>query len=99
MDIVVISATSCRCVGVVMQIDTDHVAKLRAAIAVSDGQPHVDLDVAHLSSCMSRLSLWESGLLVQVLMRAATARKLSREQRVLLALFVHDRAEEVCHEE
>jgi hypothetical protein len=82
-----------------MRLDPDHVRKLRAAISAdATGNPHVDLDVAHLSRCMGRLSLWEGGLLIDSLMRAATARKLSKEQRVLLALFVCDHtAEGVRH--
>ena len=73
-----------------MRLDPEHVRKLRAAISQTDeGHNHVDLDVAHLSACMSRLTLWEGGLLIDSLMRAAQAKKLTKEQRVLLALFVH----------
>lgn len=35
------------------------------------------------------LNCWEEGLLAQVLMKAASARRLSREQRVLLALVAY----------
>lgn len=82
-----------------MRLDPDHVRKLRAAISADAfGNPHVDLDVAHLSRCMTRLSLWEGGLLIDTLMHAATSKKLSREQRVLLALFVCDHtSQQVCH--
>lgn len=76
--------------GVRMRIDPDHIKKLARAISTINGERRVQLDVAHLHSCMGRLSLWEGGLLMDALMRAAQARKLSREQRVLLALFVHD---------
>lgn len=80
-----------------MRLDPDHIAKLRSAVSVTNGENHVDIDVELLSSCMRRLSLWEGGLLMQTLMRAAGAQKLSKEQRVLLALFVHDKSrKEVC---
>lgn len=79
-----------------MRLDPDHVRKL--AKAISGGHPpFVDLDVKHLTSCMDRLSLWEGGLLIDALMRAATAKKLTKEQRVLLALFVRDHAEGGAH--
>lgn len=70
-----------------MRLEADHVAKLQSAIVRGKGG-HVDLDVGYLSSCMRRLTLWESGLLVDSLMRAAAAKRLTKEQRVLLALFV-----------
>lgn len=76
-----------------MRPDHEHVKKLHSALFIENGKIHVDIDVPHLSACMKRLSLWESGLLVESLMRAATAKRLSREQRVLLALFVHDKTE------
>lgn len=82
-----------------MRLDPEHVEKLRAAISLGDnGERALDLDIPHLSSSMQRLSLWEGGLLIDSLMRAAASRKLTREQRVLLALFVHDkRQDEVRH--
>lgn len=80
-----------------MRLDPDHVKKLRAAICMDGGKNHVDIDVEHLSHCMQRLSLWEGGLLIDVLMRAAETKRLSREQRVLLSLFVRDHAEEAGH--
>lgn len=80
-----------------MRLDSDHVRKLRAAIVGRGGNGHVDINVERLSLCMQWLSLWEGGLLMDALMRAASASKLSREQRVLLAMFVHDRDEEVAN--
>lgn len=82
-----------------MRLDPEHVEKLRAAMSLGDnGERCLDLDIPHLTASMQRLSLWEGGLLIDALMRAAASRKLTREQRVLLALFVHDKSrEEVRH--
>jgi len=78
-----------------MRLDQSHVSKLRAAIAQNpDGNRHVDLDIPHLTSSLRRLNLWEGGLLIDTLMRAAQAKRLSKEQRVLLALFVHNQDRE-----
>lgn len=72
-----------------MRLDPEHIEKLRAAISTSDdGDRSIEIDMPHLSASMHRLSLWEGGLLIDALMRAAQSRKLSKEQRVLLALFV-----------
>lgn len=74
-----------------MRLDPEHITKLRSAISVGDdGRGQVDIDIAHLSACMQRLSLWEGGLLVEALMRAASASKLTKDQRVILSMFVHD---------
>tara|TARA_R110000868_G_scaffold109725_1_gene297987 strand:- start:430 stop:681 length:252 start_codon:yes stop_codon:yes gene_type:complete len=71
-----------------MRLDPEHVERLRVAISANDGNQSVELDMSHLSASLHRLSLWEGGLLIDSLMRAAQSQKLSREQRVLLALFV-----------
>jgi hypothetical protein len=73
-----------------MRLDPEHVKKLGQAInrKSSSEERHVALDIPHLMQSLRRLSMWEGGLLIDSLMRAAQSRRLSREQRVLLALFV-----------
>jgi hypothetical protein len=74
-----------------MRLDPDHVRKLvRAASVDADGKPHVNFDIDFLMSAIDRLNLWERGLLMQVLLKAALAKRRSPEQRALLAIFVHD---------
>lgn len=74
-----------------MRIDPEHRAKLTRAISRNDaGRQEVNLDIAFMTTAMDRLSLWERGLLVNSIMRAAKARRRTIEQRALLALFVHD---------
>ena len=83
-----------------MRLDPEHIAKLSRAISTAhDGGRHVDLDVEYLNNSLARLSLWEGGLLIDTLMRAAQSRKLNKAQRALLALFVHPHDnEEGCHD-
>lgn len=71
-----------------MRLDPDHVRKLDRAISKAP-PPEIDLDIAFMSAAMGRLSLWERGLLTQALLRAATSKRRTLEQRALLALFVH----------
>jgi hypothetical protein len=71
-----------------MRLDPDHVRKLARAIKRSP-PPEVNLDIAFMRAAMDRLSLWERGLFMDALMRAAGARRRTLEQRALLALFVH----------
>lgn len=73
-----------------MRLDQDHVDKLAHAI---DGDGDVKLDIAFMRSAFPRLSMWERGLLIEAITRAISSKKLSREQRVLLALFVHQSRE------
>jgi len=77
-----------------MKLDPDHVRKLSRAIThPSEGGPHVKFDVKFMASVFERLSLWEKGLLTNALMRAGSAKRMTIEQRALLALFVHDGGE------
>lgn len=72
-----------------MRLDPDHVRKLSKAIKRSP-PPEVNLDMPFLRTAMDRLSLWERGLFMDALMRAANSKRRTMEQRALLALFVHD---------
>lgn len=74
-----------------MRLDPDHVRKLERAFETDgSGNSVVKLDIPFLRSSMDRLTLWEGGLLMTSLMRAAKARRRTDDQRTLLALFVHD---------
>ena len=57
-----------------MRLDPDHVRKLAKAIKRSP-PPEVNLDIAFMRAAMDRLSLWERGLFMDALMRAAGARR------------------------
>jgi hypothetical protein len=72
-----------------MRLDRDHVRKIERAVKRSP-PPEVKLDVGFMSEVLKRLSLWERGLLMQAIDRATTARRRTIEQRVLLAMLVHD---------
>jgi len=67
-----------------MRIDPDHATKVASVI---DGDGSIKIDIAFTSAAFERLNLWERGLLHQVLSKAATTRRLTPEQRLLLALF------------
>ena len=76
-----------------MRLDPEHVAKLASA-----------RDDDTLKVCPKRmrlltetLTVWEEGLVMQCLTKALTARRLSKEQRALLALFAYV-GEEDSHE-
>lgn len=73
-----------------MRPDPQHVIKLARAIEKKpDGTPDVKFDLAYMDDAMSRLTMWEQGVLLKALMRAARAKRRSVEHRALLALFVH----------
>lgn len=69
-----------------MRLDPEHVSKISSAF-FADG--NVKLDIGFMMSAMGRLNLWERGLFIESVARAVSSKKPSREQRVLLALFVH----------
>jgi hypothetical protein len=71
-----------------MRLDHDHVRTIARAFDSDDnGERRFRIDMKALKQAMRRLSLWESGLLSSQLMRAARAKRPSKDQRVLLALF------------
>ena len=72
-----------------MRLDPEHVRKIERAVKRTP-PPEMKMDIAFTKVAMGRLSLWERGLLMQALERAATASRRTIEQRALLALFVHD---------
>lgn len=76
-----------------MRLDPEHVAKL--ARAREDDS--LKVSPARMRLLTENLNCWEEGLAMQVLMKAASARRLSKEQRVLLALFAYA-GEEDQHE-
>lgn len=77
-----------------MRLDPQHVEKLASAFT---GDGDVKIDIPFMKTAFPRLSLWERGLLIESITRAISSKKPSREQRVLLALFVHQ-AKEGGHE-
>lgn len=74
-----------------MRLDPEHVRKINDAIVHTDNGsgPEVKFDVSFMRAAMSRLSLWEGGVLIQALIKAASSKRRTPEQRALLALFVH----------
>ena len=79
-----------------MRLDPEHVERLKRAY--SDDGTTMKFCPQRMRQLSEHLSLWEQGLAMQVLMKAVCAKKLSREQRVLLALFAYDGEEEADHE-
>ena len=71
-----------------MRLDPEHVRKIDRAVRTAP-PAEIDLDIDFMSKAMSRLSLWERGLLMQAILRSSTAKRRTLEQRALLALFVH----------
>jgi hypothetical protein len=75
-----------------MRIDREHLRKLESAFTGDS----IRLDVQFTAAAMHRLTMWERGLLMDCLGRATAAKKPTREQRVLLAMFMHN-TEEAAH--
>ena len=74
-----------------MRLDPDHVAKLKRSITTEDDDPTspvVSFDIEFMIHALDRLSLWERGLVTNAIIKASRAKRLSVEQRALLALFV-----------
>lgn len=74
-----------------MRLDPEHVEKLANAFT-GDGEAKIDINF--LKSSFERLSMWERGLLIESITRAVATKKPSREQRVILSLFVHPKGRE-----
>ena len=73
-----------------MRLDPHHSEKLALAMGNGpDGNPEIKLDIGFVEAAMGRLSIWEQGLFMKAIMRAAKSKRRSPEQRVLLGLFVH----------
>jgi hypothetical protein len=73
-----------------MQLDPEHVSILSNAFSLDDdGQKVARFDIPFMMAAVQRLNLWERGLLMQVLLKAANANRKTPEQRLVLALFVH----------
>ena len=70
-----------------MRLDPDHVKKLSRAIG-SDGT--LKVCPKRMRFLSENLTLWEHGLAMRAILKAAAAKKLTREQRVLLALVAYD---------
>lgn len=72
-----------------MRIDPKHKAKIDASIAIdADGNRIANLDIEFMQDAMNRCTLWERGLLVNAILRAANALTPTQDQRALLALFL-----------
>lgn len=73
-----------------MRLDPEHTQKLAQAITTNEnGTPEVKLDIEFMRRAMDRLTLWERGLFMHAIMRALAAKRKTIEQRVILAMFVH----------
>jgi hypothetical protein len=73
-----------------MRLDPAHSDKLARAFGNDqDGNLEIKLDIGFVEAAMGRLSIWEQGLFMKAIMRAARSRRRTPEQRVLLGLFVH----------
>ena len=72
-----------------MRLDPEHVEKMSRAISKDDdGDQVISIDIDFMVKALHRLSLWERGLLTQAIARSTKAKRLTVEQRVILALFV-----------
>lgn len=76
-----------------MRLDPDHVAKLARA---REGDS-LKVCPQRMRALTETLTVWEEGLVMQCLTKALTSRRLSKEQRALLALFAYT-GEEDGHE-
>ena len=70
-----------------MRIDTEHRKTIATSIIQTANGPKLRMDLEALDQAKERLSLWEVGLMMACLVKASIAKRKSREQRVLLALF------------
>lgn len=73
-----------------MRLDPEHVEKLKRTIhrAPEGGAEIILLDHKFMAGALVRLPLWERGLVVEAVLRAAKAKHPSKAQRALLALFL-----------
>jgi hypothetical protein len=77
-----------------MRLDHDHIRTLARAFETDEnGGRFFSVNIPVMMEAMRRLSLWERGLVVGQLMKAAAAKRPTKDQRALLALFAH-RSEE-----
>ena len=73
-----------------MRLDPDHVRAIARCIETdADGETYLKIDIKTMRVVLDRLSLWERGLLSECLEKAARAKRKSRDQRALLAIFSH----------
>lgn len=79
-----------------MRLDQDHVRKVERSIETdADGEKYLRVDLAMMKAVMSRMTLWERGLLDECLERAAKARRKTKDQRALLAIFASEKGVQV----
>ena len=74
-----------------MRLDHDHIRTLARSFETDENGDRIKVlvDLEVLKSTMMRLSLWERGLVATQLMQAAAAKRPTKDQRALLALFAH----------
>ena len=76
-----------------MRIDPDHAKVLSDAFSVdATGKEFANFDIEFMKMALFRMNAWERGLFVEVLFRAAAAKRKTKAQRAMLALFVHREA-------
>lgn len=72
-----------------MRLDKGHAQKISSNIVLdADGRLVANFDIEFMLLAFGRLNLWERGILSDALLRAAESKRLSIEQRALLALFL-----------
>lgn len=72
-----------------MRLDQEHAHKVSAHISTdADGKRMASFDIEFMLQAFSRINPWERGILTDALLRSAESKRLSIEQRALLALFL-----------
>ena len=81
-----------------MRLDPAHAEKLKAALASNEEGSFASFDIDFMLAAMARLTLWERGILTDALLRSATAKRPTIEQRALLAVFLAPATSEASDE-
>ena len=72
-----------------MRLDQEHAHKIQShVITDADGKRIANFDIEFMLQAFGRINPWERGILTDALLRSAEAKRLSIEQRALLALFL-----------
>lgn len=72
-----------------MRLDQEHAHKVKSNVVTdADGNRIANFDIEFMLQAFSRINPWERGILTDALLRSAEAKRLTIEQRALLALFL-----------
>lgn len=74
-----------------MRLDPEHVRVLSKALTIdpNTGKEYASFDIEFMTTALFRLNPWERGLFTKVLLKAALAKRKTKAQRAILALFVN----------